>query len=340
MPDCTNTSMKNLLIALLVVVSISLGALTARMSNQLAKTQTELADVQNQLKKASEMQEQVVRAERKSKVLDDSLVATSKLADEKAKQAEQLQKSLADAKSGSVNPFGAMSKMFKDPAMKEMIKMQQKASIGPIIDKQYAELFQQLNLTPEQTAALKSLLVEKMLAGSDASFSMMDGSLPASQRAELAKQIKTARDAADAQIKQFLGDENNQTFQAYEKTTPYRMVVSQFSDQLANGSTPLSQDQQAQLIQTISEVSNGYKRTTDPGNLNPSKDDFASMLTEEKINRMSRDNVNIDQQVLTRVQQILTPEQLTAFQQFQESRRTLQINSMKIAAKMFAPKTQ
>ena len=44
--------------------------------------------------------------------------------------------------------------------------------------------------------------------------------------------------------------------------------------------------------------------------------------------------------VFTRVQQILTPEQLKAFQEFQTSQRELQMAGMKMAAKMFAPKGQ
>jgi hypothetical protein len=42
-------------------------------------------------------------------------------------------------------------------------------------------------------------------------------------------------DAADAQIKEFLGDDNFVQFQAYEKSLGERMAVSGFKDQLGNG---------------------------------------------------------------------------------------------------------
>jgi len=326
---------KNTLIAVLCFIAISMGAWTAHLKDRLTQVQAQLVSLQDQSKKNSEMEEKIARAERKSKVLDDSLVATSKLADEKSKQAEQLQKSLKVAKTGGNNPFG---EIFKDPAMKELLKSQQKSAIGPMIEKQYAELFQELDLTPEQTTALKSLLEQKMLAGMDVGMSMMDNSLDASQRADLVKQVKAKTDDADAQIKKFLGEENYKTFQTYEKTAPYRIVVDQFSDQLASGATPLSGDQQAQLIQAMSEESNGFKRTSDPGNTSPSNGDYASILKEDNLNRLAQDNEKLDQQVLARAEQILTPEQFAAFQKFQESRRTLQLNAMKMASKMFAPK--
>ena len=329
--------MKNIAIAFLLVFTISLGAFSWHQRSQIAQMQTQLAAVQNQLKEKSEADETITRAEKKTKILQDTLVETSKFAAEKSKQAEQLQQSLAAAKTNGANPF---AEMFKDPKMKEMIKSSQKAFMGPMLDKQYAALFQQLNLTPDQTAALKDLLQKKMSVGADAGMSMLDGSLDAAQRVDLAKQMKSETDDYDAQIKQFLGDDNYQVFQAYEKTTPDRMTVSQFSDQLSGSATPLSSDQQQQLIQMMSDERNGFQWTADYNNKNPLNGDFASMFSEDKINQFAKEKDQLDQQILARAQQMLTPDQLASFQQFQTTQRELQIAGMKMAATMFAPKSQ
>ena len=332
--------MKNIAIALLLAVSIALGALTIHQKNQLAQMQTQIASVQNQLEKKSEADEKTMFAESRAKMLQNALTETAAAAGEQSKQVAQLQKSLVATKTNGANPFGEMSKMFKDPKMKEMIKSSQKMFMGPMIDKQYAALFQQLNMTPEQAATLKDLLQKKMLAGADAGMSMMDGSLDAAQRADLTKQIKSATDDYDAQIKQFLGDDNYPAFQAYEKTVPDRMTVSQFSDQLAGGTSPLSNDQQQQLAQAMNDARTSFKWTTDYSNKNPPNGDYASMFSEEKINQFTSEKEQFDQQFLTRAQQILTPEQAMAFQQFQTAQRQLQIMGMKMAANMFAPKSQ
>ena len=332
--------MKNITIVLLLAVSIALGALTIHQKNQLAKLQTQLASVRSQLQEKSAAVEKTIGAESRAKMLQNALTETAAAAGEQTKQVAQLQKSLAATKTNGANPFGEISKMFKDPAMKEMIKSQQKAVMGPMIDKQYAALFQQLNLAPEQTAALKDLLLKKMLAGADAGMSLMDGSLDAAQRADLTKQIKSETDDYDAQIKQFLGDENYPAFQGYEKTVPDRMTVSQFSDQLAGGASPLSNDQQQQLAVAMNDARTSFKWTTDYSNKNPASGDYASMFSEDKINQFTLEKEQFDQQFLTRAQQILTPEQATAFQQFQTAQRQLQIMGMKMAGNMFAPKGQ
>ena len=332
--------MKNIVIAILLVATIALGAFCLHQQNQIAQTQSQLAGVQSQLKKKSEADEKNMFAESRAKMLQNALTETAAAAGEQSKQVAQLQKSLVATKTNGANPFGEMSKIFKDPKMKEMIKSSQKMFMGPMIDKQYAALFQQLNMTPEQAATLKDLLQKKMLAGADAGMSMMDGSLDTAQRADLTKQIKSQTDDYDAQLKQFLGDDNYPAFQAYEKTVPDRMTVSQFSDQLAGGASPLSNDQQQQLAVAMNDARTSFKWTTDYNNKNPSSGDYASMFSEDKINQFTSEKEQFDQQFLTRAQQILTPEQAMAFQQFQTAQRQLQIMGMKMAANMFAPKSQ
>ena len=338
--------MKNAALILLLATSVVLGALAFHLQKQSAQTQTELArvqsqltEVQNQLKATADAADQVATARRSSKVLQDSLTETSRFADEKAKQAEQLQQALAAAKTNSSkNPLAGMAKMFSDPKMKEMIKTQQKAVMGPMLEKQYGALFQQLNLTADQSAQLKTMLLNKMLAGADVGMSMMDDSLDADKRAELSKEVKTATDAGEDEIKQFLGD-SYPAYQTYEKTVPDRTVVNQFGDQLS-GNDALSPDQQAQLTQALNEARTGFKWTTDYTDKNPPDGDFTAMFTQEKIDRFTQEKEQFDQQFLEQAQKILPPSQATQFKDFQTSQRQMQLMGMKMAAQMFGQKNQ
>jgi hypothetical protein len=328
--------MKNTAIVVLLLVALALGAFGLRQQNQIAQLRAQLAASQKQLQEKSPADETTALAEKKSKALQEALVETSRFADEKSAQADQLQQSLAAAKTN--NPMQGLGAMFKDPKMREMVKAQQKAFIGPMIEQQYTALFQQLKLTPDQTAQLKELLEQKTLAGADAGLSMLDGDMDATQRAELAKQIKSQTDDYDAQIKQFLGD-NYPAFEAYEKTTPDRMTVSQFGDQLSGSATPMNPEQQQQLIQMMSDERNGFKWTIDYNNQNPANGDWAAMFSEDKINQFAQEKERLDAQILERARKILTPEQLKDFEQFQAMQRKMQIAGMRMAGQMFAPKS-
>ncbi len=338
--------MKTLIITILAAATTVLGVWCVNLqgkiksqSVQLAQTEAQLAAVKVELQKEGEAIEHAKYAAANEKILQQVLTETEAGAAAQSKKTEHLEQSLAAAKTN--NPMQGFAAMFKDPGMREMIKSQQKAVIGPMLDRQYGALFQQLNLTPEQTATLKDLLEKKMLAGTDAGFSMLDNTLDASQRADLAKQVKNQTDDLENQIKQFLGDASYQTFQNYEKTVPDRTVVSQFNDQLAGTATALSAQQQDQLTQAMGDARNNFKWTTDLNNKpDTANGNFASMFNEDSINRFAEDKARFDQQFLTQAQQILTPEQLTAFQGFQKAQRDLQIAGMKMAAQMFAPKAQ
>lgn len=338
--------MKNIAIVILVVAALALGAwcinqqsTIQRQTARLAEAQTQLTGMKSELQEQSEAIEHAKFAVANEKILQQALVETEAGAAAQSKKTQHLEQSLAASRTN--NPMQGLGALFKDPKMRDMIKAQQKAVMGPLLDKQYATLFQQLNLSPDQSAALKDLLEKKMFAGTDAGFSMMDNSLTADQRAELEKQVKSQTEDIENQIKQFLGDANYQAYQSYEKTIPDRTTVTQFNDQLAGTATALSSDQQQQLLQALGDVRANFKWTAALYNKSSAANgDFTQMFTEDNINQLAQQQEQFDQQVSSRAQQILTPDQFKAFQDYQNTQRQMQIAGLRVAAQMFgAPKS-
>lgn len=331
--------MKNILIALLAVTAAALGAVVWHEHTQLQTEQEQVAEIktrlttaETRLKERTEADEKAALAEEKARVLQKTLTELSSESAGQSEQVAKLQQSLAEAKTNAAAPKG-LAALFKDPDMKEMIKSQQKAVIGPMIDKMYGPYLTQLNMTPEQTAYVKDLLQKKMLVASEMGVSMLSGDTDAAKRSDMMKQIKEQTDAYDAQLKQFLGDDLYKDFQTYEKSTPDRLAVNQFNDQVAATPTALSADQQNQLIQIMADQRNNFKWTTDFNNAENM--DVNTMFTEEKVNQFAQEKERLDQQVLDRARPILTPEQLSQFETFQKSQRDMQVAGMKMAAKMF-----
>jgi hypothetical protein len=333
--------MKNIILCTLIVLCAALGVLDVAQGNKLQKqslqiTQAyqQIAALKEELKQQSEAIENAKESEAKAKILQQTLTESTSAVVEQSKKAEQLQQSLTEAKTN--NPMHGMAAMFKDPKMREMMKSQQKAVFGPMIQKQYSDLFKELNLTPDQAAAFKDLIEKKMLTGADAGFSMMDDSMDASQRADIAKQVKSQVDDVDNQIKQYLGDDNYQAFQSYEKTVPDRASVGQFNDAFAGTPNALTSAQQDQLVQAMSDARNNFTWTSGLNRRDPGMTgDMSTLLTEDNINKFAQEQEQFDQQFLTRAQQILSPDQLTAFEQFQKTQREMQVTGLKMASQMF-----
>lgn len=337
--------MKNAFIAIILVATATLCAVIIVQRNrfvaqaaQLARTEARLAEVEAQSNERTDAIQRLELTERKADMLQQALNTTSATAEEKTKQVEQLQQSLATAKTNEgVNPLAGI---MKDPKTKEMFTALQKKALGPVIERSYSPLFKQLGLTPEQSTILKDLLQKKVLARSEVEMSTLNGNLDAEKRADMAKQIKIQTDECYAQIKQFLGDDNYEAFQTYEKSVPDRQVVGHFRDQLASSSTPLTPAQETQLIQAVADLRTSFTWTTDYDNEKPSASDPATMFTEEKVTKYEQEKALYDQQLLTRAGQFLAPEQVTSLAQFQEAQRNVQITGMKFAAKMFGQKGQ
>jgi hypothetical protein len=166
---------------------------------------------------------------------------------------------------------------------------------------------------------------------------MLSDDMDATKRADLVQQVKTANDAADAQIKSFLGDDNFTQLQTYEKSMGERTTVSGFADQFASGPSALTDDQQQQLIQAMSQERQNFKFTTDFSDKSKFTGDMASMFTDENMNTFIQESGQLNQQYLNQAQSILSPDQLAGFQKYLDNQQTMQKAGMQMAVKMFAP---
>ena len=330
--------MKNLVIVLLVVTTVVFGGWYFSQQKKTGQAEAKVAELEAQLKKRQEADAKVVaKKEKQVKELRGRLNDTTAVAVEKSSQVSQLEQALTAAKTNSTaNP---LAEMMKSPEMREMIKTQQRTAIGGMVDKSYAGLFKELNLNPEQTVALKDLIMKKTLDATDMGMAMLGGDMDEAKRKELGRQIKETTDATTAQIKQFLGDQNYPQFEAYEKSMAERMQVGTFKEQMALGNTPLNPTQENQLVQAMSEERQNFKFTTDFADQSKFTGDFTQFFSDERLGQFAHEKEQLDQRSLVRAQQILTPEQYEVFAKSQTAQRDMQMLGLKMAAKMFGPKT-
>jgi len=328
--------MKNLAIAILLAATCVLGALYLRQGRTATETQATVANLRLTV---SELESRLDEQEKRSSNLKDRLHDTRAKAVAKADEAAQLQEELTRSAATNAKPANPVAEMFKNPEMKELIKTQQKAVFSGMIDKNYRALFTGWQLAPEQSAGLKDLIVKKSLVDAGIGMAMISSEMDASKRAEMLQQAKTEKEGIDGEIKQFLGDEAFGQFQAYEKTIPERMAIGTFKDQQAAGAAALNAEQEAQLVQALTEERQNFKFTTDFYDQSRLKGDLAAYFTQENIDRFQQEKEQLDQQYLARARDILSAEQIGPFEKFLSSQRELQKTGMKMGMKMFAPKS-
>jgi hypothetical protein len=239
----------------------------------------------------------------------------------------------ADAKAAS-----PMGEWLKSPAGKEMMKTSMRAMSQTIV-KSYAKLFADLHLTPEQTIAMKDLIINKQMAAGEMGAAAMTGLADPAQLQAQAAQVKTEQEAIDNQIKQLLGEDNNAQYQAYGTSLSDRMVVTQLADQLADGPMAVRPEQEQQLFYAMLEERQSFKFTTDLSDPSKLTGDVASYYTEESRKRFLQELDQLSQRYLARAQTILSPEQLGAFQSSLTSQHAMQAASVTVLSKLFPAKS-
>lgn len=323
--------MKNLLIAILLIGTVSFGGLYFHERANAKRVQKDVTTLNASL---TEMQTRLDEQEQEAASLKKHLEKTRDTALAKAEQVTHLEQVITNQDAKAATNVNPLAEMFKSPEMKKMIQSQQQTVLGPIVEKTYADYFGSLQLTPEQNATLKDLIMKKMMVGANMGVAMLGGDLTDQQRSDLMQQTKDQTTAADNAIKQFLGDANYQQFQDYEKTIPDRMTLNTFKDQLG-ASAALNADQQTALLQAMTDERQKFKFTTDFSDQNNVSANMGSMFTEEKINQFQSEQAQLNQLYVNRAQSILSPDQLNSYQQFLASQRDMQAMGMKMAAKMF-----
>ena len=237
----------------------------------------------------------------------------------------------APAKKAKASPMAGMAAMLKNPAMKEMIKAQMKAKM----DLAYAPLFKYLNLSDEDAAAFKSLLIDKQMAGMDVGLDIMDQDVSAEdKKAKIAEDAQTSK-AFDEKIKAVLGDEKYAVYKEYEETQPEREAVNLFKQTLP-ASDALTDQQEHDIIRAMFEERKNSPSpslkasTSDPENFDPS-----IFTSSDKMDKFLQDSAQVQSNSLVRVSSILTPDQLAQFKQSQEQQRMMREMGLKMAAQMF-----
>ena len=221
-----------------------------------------------------------------------------------------------------------IGKMMKDPAMREMMREQQKAMINMM----YGGLFKELNLSPEQKDKFKELLTESQMGKVAATQALLGGAQDEATTAAAKQSVADAKKQAEADIKALLGEQGYAQYEDYQKNVGERMQLDQLKNQLAGENVPLRDEQNAQLLQIMKEEKLALPPaiSTEQSEM-PGPDTFTPQKMDEQLKWMEQYNAR----VADRAKSVLTPEQFINYQKFQEQQATMAKLGMQMARQMF-----
>ena len=336
--------MKNLALVVLFIATVAFASLYLRQTRKAIEAQTAAEVLEQKVsaletsldeeeKRATRLRAEVEQVHSNAAAKDRQIVELRAMSSGSAPKAAANSRGAGASKSS--NPMASIAKLFDDPEMKDALAAQQKAALGPMIDRNYAQLFSELGLTAEQASALKEMLLKKQLGGAQVGMSFLSEDAPG-MRTNIIQQMKAANEAADAEMKALLGEEKFAQLQSYEKSMADRMAVSGLKDQLGTGAGALTPEQEQQLIAAMTQERQNFKFSAPLPNKDNFTGDFSAMLNEERLNAYLQEADQLNQRFLGHAQNILTPDQLDSFQKYLNNQQAMQKAGMQMM-KAFAP---
>ncbi|HKQ40454.1 MAG TPA: hypothetical protein VJ063_20455 [Verrucomicrobiae bacterium] len=215
-----------------------------------------------------------------------------------------------------------LSKMMKDPSMREMMRAQQKV----MLKKMYGPLIADLNLPPEQQQKLNELLLDQQMKTVERSKDIFkDGGMDLKKAGELSKDAEKEKETA---IEDLLGPEKFAEFQEYKKTISERMQLGQFKEEMQTAGSPIGDEQAKQMLAVMKEERERYPPAVD-------KNDPSAVFAEGGMERQIEWQEELNRRVQERLGEILSPEQLKAYGASQQQQLSMQKFGMKMAREMF-----
>jgi len=310
--------------AVLVAQTLNHKKLTAQQASSTAQAKEQELTLAAAKARADETERALRRAQ------DDLTSVRQELANQRANPAAVVSSSPAQPAAPAApgaegkSPMSMIGDMLKNPEMRKMMESQQKASL----EMMYDPLLKELGLTPEQSAELKRILLDRQMKSVGQAGELMNAA--ATNRTELQREMAEMNQAREEEIKTLLGEENYAQYQEYNQTLGERMALNQFTSQ-----TPLQPEQREQLL-TIMREEKQSLIAVQPDVADPTRG--AEMLqSEEAMQRHFAQQEQVNASVLERSRALLSPEQHQALQAFQKSQQNLQRMGLEMARKMMQP---
>jgi hypothetical protein len=262
-------SPKNLLLAFLVLTTVGGAVLSWWQYNELVELRAATLD----RNEAADLRARIADLERQNRGLQDQLALgrggddLDALLAEGSPAGERRDTARGDRPRGDRErgrgPDGARQQMtalrelMAKPEVQAMLSQQQKAAV----ENRYGALFKNLNLSPEQTEKLKTLLADRANTRRDIEEAARAQGINPRENPEAFRKLFTdAQNELNASIKATIGDSGFAQLQNYEQTLPQRNVVDNLQQRLSATSLPLTPAQAEQLVQIL--ATNAPPRTT------------------------------------------------------------------------------
>jgi hypothetical protein len=327
------------LLASAIAASSAIGLYLLRSSRA---HQAEVAAERVKVEEAARALAEAQAAQKQTEAQRDQLMKLADQVGTKLREANsnsaalQASAAAAAASSASGEPkqegFGKLvSKMMSDPDTRKFIHDQQRVAM----DQLYSPLVKKLGLSAEEATRLKDLLADHMMASSEKAMEVM-GDKTARDKTKAISGLTEGQKQFDEEVRSLLGESRYNQYAEYQETLGERAQLNMFR-QSNSGDKAISEAQTDQLLALMAQEKKAVQAAT--GNALLGGDQAAAtqaMLSEEQAGKLLETQELVNQRVYEHAGEILSPEQLQSFAQFQTNQLQMLRMGVSMARKMFS----
>ena len=221
-----------------------------------------------------------------------------------------------------------LAKMMEDPKMRDAFKAQ--ARMG--IDMMYRDLFDLLDLKEPKKSQLEKLVSEKAATGMELGFSMMGAKKSPEEIKKLSDELMAKTRDYDAKIKDLLGEDDFTKLKRYEDSTNERMQLKTFSGMLASKNLEMDESTETRLMDAMYQERQKFPFAN---SFSSQQNTDMSRFSEDNIQKFGTEYSQLNQNIVSRAGEILSPPQLEVFKESQTQMETMVKMHIEMAGKMF-----
>jgi hypothetical protein len=227
--------------------------------------------------------------------------------------------------------MSSMAKMMENPTMNKVMEASQRGAIGAL----YADLIEYLGLNAEEQKYFMDLLMYRQMQQMDLGMKMVGGTLSEEEKQKMIEELKEADETTKSEMEKFLNSaEDFEEFEFYEKTMGERMMLSSMDQKLAGTDAALSDETYREVLDMMHEEKKNFDFSSD---LHDEKNTDLSpeRFSKDNLDSFSADMDKLNQQILAQAQDMLTAEQMKAFEEAIKTTSEMQKAQLEMAAQMF-----
>jgi hypothetical protein len=229
--------------------------------------------------------------------------------------------------------------LLKDPEYREAMRMQ----FRMMQSQNYPDLAKTLGISAEQADQMLTLLAEQQIRMQETgpAPSFMEGPPDRAAMDEMRRKAEQTRRTNEAELANLLGQEKMQEWNDYQKTLGTRMQVKQLGNTFAAKGAPLTDEQARQLVQTLAaEQQRNVREASNAARLSsfssrPGGALGTNMVSAATSLEMQERHLELTAQQNQRMRDaaasILTAEQLSLFEEEQNSQLQMQRAMLRMA---------